>query len=184
MIHYTLGTKSPLNGRIGELFWMLEHVRETTLQELTDLQPEELDYTIESGGNSIGALLFHIAAIEKVHQHISFEGRDMNEGELKRWRHGLYLSDKTREEVKNNPLSYYTELLREVREGTLAGFSMRDDAWLYEEKAWSNGIPYNHYYLWFHVLEDEISHRGQIRMLIRMLRSNGRSAAVCGIEID
>lgn len=33
------------------------------------------------------------------------------------------------------------------------------------ERKWPNGVAYNQHYLWFHVLEDEISHRGQIRML-------------------
>ena len=33
------------------------------------------------------------------------------------------------------------------------------------EGRWENGIVYNQYYLWFHVLEDEISHRGQIRTI-------------------
>ena len=32
-----------------------------------------------------------------------------------------------------------------------------------------NGIAYNHYYLWFHVMEDEINHRGQIRSIKRLL---------------
>lgn len=33
------------------------------------------------------------------------------------------------------------------------------------ERKWPNGVAHNQYYLWFHVLEDEISHRGQIRMM-------------------
>ncbi|UJW59652.1 hypothetical protein HXZ66_05050 [Bacillus sp. A116_S68] len=48
------------------------------------------------------------------------------------------------------------------------------DSWLFEEDKWPNGVPINHYYLWYHVLEDEISHRGQIRMMIRQLSENKR----------
>ena len=47
---------------------MLEHTRAVTLQEINNLSVEQLDSIMPSGGNSIGALLKHIAAIEK---HIS-----------------------------------------------------------------------------------------------------------------
>ena len=46
---------------------MLEHTRAVTLQEISNLSVEQLDSML-SGGNFIGALLKHIAAIEK---HIS-----------------------------------------------------------------------------------------------------------------
>ncbi|EDL66474.1 hypothetical protein BSG1_03940 [Bacillus sp. SG-1] len=44
-----------------------------------------------------------------------------------------------------------------------------NDDWLLTEKEWGHGAPYNHYYLWFHVFEDEINHRGQIRSIKRQL---------------
>lgn len=40
------------------------------------------------------------------------------------------------------------------------------------EGRWENGIVYNQYYLWFHVLEDEISHRGQIRTIKEIYLKN------------
>ncbi len=33
-------------------------------------------------------------------------------------------------------------------------------------------VAHNQYYLWFHVLEDEMSHRGQIRMIKNKLFEN------------
>lgn len=44
-----------------------------------------------SGGNSIGALLKHIAAIEKAHQLISFQKRDFTKEELEIWEDAPYL---------------------------------------------------------------------------------------------
>jgi uncharacterized damage-inducible protein DinB len=43
---------------------------------------------------------------------------------------------------------------------------------LFEERQWDNGVTHNYYYLWFHVLEDEISHRGQIRAIRRAINKN------------
>ena len=48
---------------------------------------------IQSGGNSIGALLKHIAAIEKAHQFISFQERDFTKEELEIWKDALYLGE-------------------------------------------------------------------------------------------
>ena len=49
---------------------------------------------MSSGGNSIGALLKHIAAIEKAHQLISFQERDFTKEELEIWEDALYLGNR------------------------------------------------------------------------------------------
>ena len=51
--------------KIGELVSLLEHTRAVTLGEVKNLSVEQLDLIMQSGGNSIGALLKHIAPIEK-----------------------------------------------------------------------------------------------------------------------
>ncbi len=62
---------------------MLEHTRAVTFLKIRDLSVEQLDLMIPSGGNSIGALLKHIAAIEKAHQLISFQERDFTKGRIR-----------------------------------------------------------------------------------------------------
>ena len=47
--------------KIGELVSLLEHTRAVTLGEVKNLSVEQLDLIMQSGGNSIGALLKHIA---------------------------------------------------------------------------------------------------------------------------
>jgi uncharacterized damage-inducible protein DinB len=69
-------------------------------------------------------------------------------------------------------VDYYIEEMSKVREKTLTQFEGLNDDWLFKEKEWGNGVPYNNYYLWFHVFEDEINHRGQIRSIKRMLQNN------------
>lgn len=170
MIDYVVKAPIGYGGKIGELVSMLEHVRATTLSELEGLQQEDLDHLTTDDSNSIGALLLHIASIEKVHQVISFEKRDFNKEELESWGSALALGDKGRHEIKGQPLDYYLEKLAEVRMDTLKQLKAKDEAWLFEENIWPNGVSYNNYYLWFHVFEDEISHRGQIRMLKRGLK--------------
>ena len=53
--------------------------------------------------------------------------------------------------------------LSEVREATLKALAARDDDWLERSVAVAPRI--NAHWAWFHVAEDEINHRGQIRWL-------------------
>lgn len=156
--------------RVGELVSMLDYTRAVTLADLEGLSTEELDYLADGHSNSIGALLMHMAAIEFVHQVIAFENRDLTERELEQWIVPLELGDKARSEIRNRPLDYYLDALNKVRDKTLSLLESVDDSWLYEEGEYYNGVVYNKYYLWFHVVEDETSHRGQIRILKRMLK--------------
>lgn len=169
-MNYTIKPLEGFTEKIGELAFMLEHSRDVTLNDIAGLQKSELDYIDGTGSNSIGGLLAHIAAIEKVHQLISFEGRDFTGEEWRQWGTAIELGDKARSEIKGHALADYTGQLEGIRAATLDAFRSKDDSWLYEERRWPNGVPYNNYYLWFHVLEDEINHRGQIRMIKRQLR--------------
>jgi uncharacterized damage-inducible protein DinB len=172
MIDYRIKTFGEFSPKIGELASMLEHTRAVTLEEIKELSQEELDYLVDKGSNSIGSLLLHIASIEFVHQVISFENRDINELELKQWKPALELGQVARKTIKKNSVDYYIEEMSKVREKTLTQFEGLNDDWLFKEKEWGNGVPYNNYYLWFHVFEDEINHRGQIRSIKRMLQNN------------
>jgi len=61
--HYTIEAPSGYAPEIARLLWMLEDTRRRTKRALDDLDPAVIDWT-EPRGNSIGTLLYHIAAIE------------------------------------------------------------------------------------------------------------------------
>ena len=167
---YRIKEQTGYTPKIGELVSMLNYTRAVTLADVEGLSTEELDYLADGHSNSIGALLMHMSAIEFVHQVIAFENRDLPERELEQWIVPLELGDKARSEIRNQPLDSYLDTLKKVRDKTLSLLESVDDSWLYEEGEYYNGVVYNKYYLWFHVVEDETSHRGQIRILKRMLK--------------
>lgn len=166
---YRIREQAGFSPKIGELVSMLDYTRTVTLTDVEGLSIEQLDHLADGHSNSIGALLMHMAAIEFVHQIIAFENRDLTAQELETWLVPLELGDKARSEIRNRPLDDYVAELKKVRDKTLSLLESVDDSWLYEEGQYYNGITYNKYYLWFHVVEDETSHRGQIRILKRML---------------
>ncbi|TWT13240.1 DinB family protein [Planomicrobium sp. CPCC 101079] len=169
MIDYQVSSLEGYTDKIGELCFLLEHARAVTLSEIEDLSQAELDYLVYADDNSIGALLLHIASIEKVHQVITFEKRDFTALEYAEWRTAVDLQDGARRKIRGKGLDFYLHQLSAVREQTLKQLRLFGDDWLYEQSHWPNGTPINNYYLWFHVLEDEISHRGQIRLIKRRL---------------
>ncbi|MFC7061951.1 DinB family protein [Halobacillus seohaensis] len=172
MVKYEIDQMDGFSNKIGELIFMLEHTRIITKKEVSSLTIDELDKVDEEDGNSIGALLMHIAAIEKAHQLISFENRDFNTEEWKQWGTAINLGENARKEINNHPVTYYLNLLNEVRQNTLINLKEKSDGWLYKKSVWPNGVSYNQYYLWFHVMEDEINHRGQIRSQIRKIKNS------------
>ena len=170
MIDYRIQNNGDFSKTLGELVSMLEHTRAVTIEEIKDLQEVELDKVAEGDVNTVGMLLLHIASIEFVHGVISFEGRDINELELNKWKAALELGEGAGKTIKGHSIEYYIKELTAVRDKTLSELRKRNDDWLFEENEWPNGVRFNHYYLWFHVLEDEINHRGQIRSLKRRIK--------------
>jgi uncharacterized damage-inducible protein DinB len=166
---YLITDVSGLTPQIGRLVSMMNYARHTTLDEVSDLTARQLDHLHDKESNSIGALLRHIAAVEVVYQAATFEGRGLSASEDREWGAALKLGPRARREIRGHDLDYYLTALENVRARTLAELSKRDDDWLYEETPFWDGLPANNYFKWFHVFEDEINHRGQIRWLRKRL---------------
>jgi PDZ domain/Protein of unknown function (DUF664) len=166
---------------IGRLVSMMNYARRTTLEEVRGLTIEELDFLASPNGNSIGMLLEHFAADEVFYQTKTFEERDLNKTERTRWRAGLGLGNLGREKLRGNDIKYYLQTLQEVRDKTFAEFRKRDDDWLHQEFPFL-GQTWNNYFCWFHVFEDEINHRGQIRLIAKQ-QPRFKNRGVLGVQI-
>lgn len=153
---------------IGRLVSMLTYSRLTLLAAVEGLSRAELDHLHDVRSNSIGALLAHAAAVERWYQVLTFEGREPSADEAAPWSAALDLGDEGRRQLKDRELQSYLNALTETRRATLAALAERDDTWLEQPLAASPNL--NAHWAWFHVAEDEISHRGQIRWLRRRLR--------------
>jgi uncharacterized damage-inducible protein DinB len=148
---------------IGRLVAMLAYARHTTLAAVSGLTREQLDHLHDDRSNTIGALLAHIAAVERGYQLITFEEREPSASEAAAWSPALKLGDGGRRDIRGHDLQFYTDELTRTREATLAVLAQRDDDWL--ERPLRIAPALNAHWAWFHVAEDEINHRGQIRWL-------------------
>ncbi|MFC4639630.1 DUF664 domain-containing protein [Deinococcus hohokamensis] len=154
---------------MARLVGMMDYTRLTTLQAVQGLSMEQLDTLPEGHGNTVAMLLEHFAAVEVYYQAASSGSHANPEDALGEcWRPGMELGALGREHIRGRPLGHYLRQLAEVRAQTLALFARKDDLWLDEPvPLW--GTTGNRHFMWFHVFEDELNHRGQIRLLVKAL---------------
>ena len=160
---------TPVEGfspHVGVLVATMQRCRETTIRWVQDLTVAQLDYLWDENANTIGALLLHMAAIEAAYQEYTFTGRNIldNPARIAKWRTPMYLDGAARQTIKGQSITYYLDELAAMRELTLAQFRHYDDDWLWQESPWNDTIA-NNYWMWYHVYEDEINHRGEISWL-------------------
>jgi len=101
--------------------------------------------------------------VERAYQVLTFDDRPLSPQENEQWSAALKLGAEGRRVLRGQPLEHYLEQLAAVRRRTLEALASRDDAWLYRSVSAAPRI--NAHWAWFHVAEDEINHRGQIRWL-------------------
>jgi len=157
--------------QIGHLVSQMNYARITTFDAVKDLSISDLDFLLDEKANTIGMLLMHIAAVEYDFHKETMENRKLTDAEMECWRPALELGDLGREKIKSHPLEFYVEQLAEVRKKTLEDFQKLDDSWLYIESDFWDHKKANNYFKWFHVLEDEIHHRGQVRIIRKRINN-------------
>ena len=163
-----VGPKSGFTPQVGTLVSMMNWMRNVILSPVRGLNIKQLDYIHDENANSIGAMLMHLAATERFYQEDTFNGKKFGEGpEYKGlvWDVASGLGEEARESIKGNSLEYYLGILGDVRSFTLEELAQRDDDWLLSiDQGWGWG-PTNNYCKWFHVVEHESNHNGQIKWI-------------------
>ena len=171
---YVIDKKEGVELEYGKLLSMMEYTRVTTLAEVKDLTIEQLDFLINDEANSIGMLLDHMNSVEKAYQINTFEKREYTDEDIQILNPGLELGTAAREKIKGNPVEFYLEKLEQTREKTIGTFKTLPESWLFEQTPFWDGELTNNYFKWFHVMEDELNHRGQIRLIKKLMRKLGK----------
>lgn len=164
---HIVGPKEGFSPQIGTLVSMMNWMRMVVLGSVDNMSLEELDYLHDAKSNTIGAMLLHLAATEIFYQGNTFKGqKNFTDSEKIKWGAAMGLGDEGRKLIKGHNLNYYTSILKETREKTLAEFRKRDDKWLMTvDPKFFGGQPTNNYCKWFHVCEHESNHNGQIKWI-------------------
>jgi len=152
---------------------ILSDTRLTTILTVQNLTTMELDWQFKEGWNTIGALLSHISALQHYFRIIYIEKRAMTEEENDRLipalDMGIYLpfliSGKNITDYLNEMNYSLDEFLKSLSTLTFGDFSEVLQNQDYGERC-------NLAWILFHMIEDEIYHRGQISIILKLLRES------------
>lgn len=163
-----IGPKKGYTPQVGTLVSMMNWMRDVVLSPVRGMSIKDLDYIHDENSNSIGGMLLHLAATEKYYQLNTFDGMRWGSWDAKisaEWDTPMDLGERGRQMIKGNPLEFYLEKLEAVRSYSLQELAKLDDEWLLSvDTAWGWG-PTNNYCKWFHVVEHESNHNGQIKYI-------------------
>ena len=164
-----IGPKKGYTPQIGTLVSMMNWMRDTILSPVKYMSQKDLDYLHDDNSNSIGAMLWHLAATERFYALNTFDGRrwgDWPDKDAKEFSIAMRLGAEGRSKLKGHPIDFYLEKLERVRDHSLKELAKRDDEWLLKiDKSWMWSEPTNNYCKWFHVVEHESNHNGQIKYI-------------------
>jgi uncharacterized damage-inducible protein DinB len=168
-----LGPREGYSTQIGILVSQMAWVRASVLSATKGLTQPELDFLVDAQSNTIGALLFHLAATDAIYQDLTFYNLpDFSPANKAKFGAAMSLGEEGRKQIKGHDLDYYTSIITEVRESTLKEFKNRDDKWFQEVDPDFFGGPTNNFCKWFHVCEHEANHRGQMTVIRKRLPGN------------
>ncbi|NMM49928.1 DinB family protein [Marinigracilibium pacificum] len=167
-----IGPKEGFSPHIGSMYSMMNWMRGAVLNSVKELNEDQLDFHFDKDSNSIGAMLLHLAATERYYQLNTFDNMKWGtwDQEIKdQWDVAMNLGETARNKINGHKLTYYIDILTEVRQNTIDEFKRRDDDWLLAvDEDWYWG-PTNNYCKWFHVCEHESNHNGQIKWIRKRL---------------
>ena len=166
---HQFGKREGYSDQISILVSMMDWMRSVVLRSVENLSQRDIDFLLDEEANSVGAMLMHLAGTERYYQIKTLSGiskSDLGFGVSdSEWEAASSLGDKGRQTFKGKPLSHYLDKLAEVRAFSLKELKNREDSWLMESTKGFDGQLTNNYCRWFHVVEHESNHNGQIKLI-------------------
>ena len=159
--------KNPkLSDRVAVFYSQMEEIRTNLLETIEKISQKQLDYTPnEAKVETIGTLLLHIAAVEWSWIFEDVDGREMD---FEEWKYAFPLRKEVNiPQLKGKKIVYYLDKLKKVREEVFLRLTrMKDDELdsLIGEEEGKCSIEW----ILYHIIEHEIQHYGQIKLLKRL----------------
>ena len=146
------------------LIYNMIQIRLNTFFLVGRLSTSQLDYSNEYYTNSIGSLFLHINFLQFEFLITHLEKRFMTNEEIVRYT-PAFQENLVKKMIKNHPINYYTGLMLETRDLIIKHFMKKDDDWLLNDKKGKDNI----YSIYRHLLDDELSHQGQIKLIKKQI---------------
>ncbi|HQW95476.1 MAG TPA: DinB family protein [Saprospiraceae bacterium] len=158
---------------IEYLLGILKDTRTTTIMTVRNFSANQLDWQYKEGWNTIGCLLLHISAIEHYFRIVYVEKRDLTEMENIELTPTLDMGGHIPSLIAGKEIDSYLNELTISRQKLLESFkqvNFETFSKIFQSKDY--GSNSNLAWALFHMIEDEIYHRGQISMIKKLMTEN------------
>jgi len=153
---------------------ILQDARLTTILSLKNLTVAELHWQYKTGWNTIGALLSHMVAIENYFRVEFVEGRKLTDEETQRWLPAMDMGKYLPQLITGQAVEHYVAELSRSREMMLASLAdVTHDDLTRRINDYDAETGCNLAWVLYHMVEDEIYHRGQISVIRKFYRDMG-----------
>ena len=156
---------------IDYLVGILQDARLTTIQTIEKFTVHQIDWQYAAGWNTIGALLSHIEAIKHLFRIELVLGRKLTTQESEYWTPALDMGEHVSKLIMGKSKDQYIHDLSEsrqmlidtVKELSFEKLAKKIDGHYYDPEQGCNLA-----WALYHMVEDEIYHRGQISMIRKL----------------
>ena len=107
---YLIGPHEGYSPQVGPLLSTMTMMRAWLIDSVKELSVEQLDFQLDEKSNSIGAMLWHLAATEKYYQLNTFDEMEWgtwSDDIKKEWDVPMGLGEKGRELIIGNSVDFY-----------------------------------------------------------------------------
>ncbi len=151
---------------------ILQDARTTTILSIKNLTVPELHWQYQKGWNTIGALLSHMIAIENYFRTEFVMGRKFTKDEYDKRLPGMDMGEYLPQLITQQPVEVYITQLTESRAmmlHALANITHQDLTKRIDDYDAETGC--NLAWVLYHMVEDEIYHRGQISIIRKLYKT-------------
>lgn len=159
---------------IASLLWMMEDSRRMLLESVAGLDLAALDWEPEIGGNSIGSLLYHIAAVEMDWLYTEVLELEPPEEIIALFPSNMRDDDGHLARRRGEDLAALENRLSEVRRRLLATYFSMTAEDFRRARSLDDYDVTPEWVLHHHLLQDEAVHRGEIGM-VKLMAEQGET---------
>ena len=168
-------TVHPLEGyprELGAALWMMADTRSRTLRAVSGLRSKHLDATPTGGENSIGSLLYHLAAIEADWLYADILGQTYPDWMAQLFPHDVRTDDGRLTPVERSSLVEHLDRLATVRRHLLDDLRGLTVESFRLPRETESGTTTPEWVL-HHLGQHEAEHRGQIQTIRKAFETSG-----------
>lgn len=158
---------------IDYLLGIIEDARITTVRRVTGISKEALHWQYAEGWNTIGVLLSHIICVRHYFQIVFIEGRELTKEEEADYLPGVEMGKYIPALITDDELEVYLEKLNDSNTKLVKAISeLSQEAFFEKREGYNPNTGCNLAWVLYHLAEDEVNHRGQISLILKLYKAN------------